>query len=112
MYIVNRDETETEAVIESCQSYAPDVVHLKTVEQANSLEGPGAIVGCIPDLSPSSLSEFEVRKIVDVMLGKTHKGAMLEMTYHPRRWTALADLADKAGWQVILGDEAMIWQVR
>lgn len=44
------------------------------------------------------------------MLRKAHKGAWLEMAYHPRPWTELAVLARAAGWQVILGTEAMIWQ--
>ena len=44
------------------------------------------------------------------MMAKPHKGAWLEMAYHPRPWTELAALARAAGWQVILGTEAMIWK--
>ncbi|KAI6991462.1 hypothetical protein KC359_g6193, partial [Hortaea werneckii] len=30
--------------------------------------------------------------------------------YHPTPWTEIAALAEKAGWQVILGTEAVIYQ--
>ncbi|KLU88495.1 quinate dehydrogenase [Magnaporthiopsis poae ATCC 64411] len=38
------------------------------------------------------------------------KGAMLEMCYNPTPYTELAAIAEQAGWQVILGTEALIWQ--
>ena len=38
------------------------------------------------------------------------KGAMLEMCYNPTPFTALGTLAERHGWQVILGTEALIWQ--
>jgi hypothetical protein len=44
------------------------------------------------------------------MLAKSHKGAILEMCYHPSPWTEIGGLSEKAGWQVILGTEAMIYQ--
>lgn len=34
----------------------------------------------------------------------------MEMAYHPRLHTELGGLAEKAGWQVILGTEAMLYQ--
>lgn len=64
----------------------------------------------MPDVPPATPSERETRRVVETMLQKSHKGAWLEMAYHPRPWTALAVLARDAGWQVILGTEAMIWQ--
>lgn len=30
--------------------------------------------------------------------------------YHPTPWTEIAAIAEKAGWQVILGTEAVIYQ--
>lgn len=38
------------------------------------------------------------------------KGVILEMAYHPRPFTVLAGIAQRAGWQVLLGTEAMIYQ--
>ena len=34
----------------------------------------------------------------------------MEMAYHPRAWTGIADLAEGCGWRVILGSEAMVYQ--
>ncbi|KAK4187475.1 hypothetical protein QBC35DRAFT_233095 [Podospora australis] len=113
IYLVNRDPAEVEAVITECtaRGYGDKLLHVETVEQAESLEGPGAIVACIPDFAPVTEAEKTVRKIMEVMLSqKEHKGAMLEMCYNPSPFTALGDIAEKAGWQVILGTEAMIWQ--
>ncbi|UNI17144.1 Quinate/shikimate dehydrogenase (NAD(+)) [Purpureocillium takamizusanense] len=38
------------------------------------------------------------------------KGAMLDMCYNPTPFTALGALAERHGWQVILGTEALVWQ--
>jgi quinate dehydrogenase len=32
------------------------------------------------------------------------------MCYHPVTWTEIAAISEKAGWSVILGTEAMIYQ--
>ncbi|CZT16456.1 related to ARO1-arom pentafunctional enzyme [Ramularia collo-cygni] len=112
IYLVNRDPSEVEAVMEWCKSqgYGDGLVHVTTAAQAESLEGPGAIVACVPNFPPVTDAEKEARNIVEVFLSKSHKGAMLEMCYHPSPWTELGDLAEKAGWQVVLGTEAMIYQ--
>lgn len=44
------------------------------------------------------------------MLKRAHKGALLEMCYHPTFFTEIGALAETAGWQVILGTEAVIYQ--
>lgn len=112
VYLVNRDPAEVEAVMLWCKSqgYGDGLVHVTTAAQAESLEGPGAIVACVPNFPPVTESEKEARKVVEVFLSKSHKGAMLEMCYHPSPWTELGNLAENAGWQVILGTEAMIYQ--
>ena len=48
--------------------------------------------------------------MLECFLGKEHKGAILEMCYHPSPWTEIAELSKRAGWGVILGTEAMIYQ--
>lgn len=112
VYLVNRDAAEIEAVMGWCkaQGYGEGLIHVSTAEQARDLEGPGAIVACVPDFAPITDLEWEARKIIEVFLAKPHKGAILEMCYHPAPWTRIAELSDKAGWQVILGTEAMIYQ--
>jgi quinate dehydrogenase len=32
------------------------------------------------------------------------------MCYHPDIWTELAQIAKDAGWKVVTGEQAMIWQ--
>jgi quinate dehydrogenase len=112
IYIVNRDKSEVDAVIEECQSkgFGTDLVYVATLEQAQSLEGPGAIVACVPNFAPKTPEEFTARRVLECMFAKPHKGAILEMCYHPSPWTQIAEISKNAGWQVILGTEAMIYQ--
>lgn len=112
VYLVNRDPAEVDAVISWCKSqgYGDGLVHVKTAEEAEGLAGPGAIVACVPNFPPKTEAEKEARRVAEVLLNKPHKGAMLEMCYHPSPWTELGAIAEKAGWQVILGTEAMIYQ--
>ncbi|KAI7504704.1 shikimate/quinate 5-dehydrogenase [Hortaea werneckii] len=112
VYLVNRDVGEVRGVVEWCraQGYGDGLVHVATKEAAEGLEGPGAVVACVPNFPPVTAEEREARAVVEVMLGKSHKGAILEMCYHPTPWTEIAALAEKAGWQVILGTEAVIYQ--
>ncbi|KAK7738360.1 Quinate dehydrogenase [Cytospora paraplurivora] len=113
IYLVNRDKAEVDAVIAECteRGYGSGLVHVETVEQARRLEGPGAVVACVPDLPPVSEAEKLARAVTEVFLTeKEHKGALLEMCYNPTPFTLLGKLAEDAGWQVILGTEALIWQ--
>jgi quinate dehydrogenase len=112
VYLVNRDAQEVESVITWCteQGYGSGLVHVATVAQAASLEGCGAIVSCVPNFPPATEAEREARNITQVFLDKPHKGALLELCYHPTPWTEIAALAETAGWQVILGTECVIYQ--
>lgn len=112
VYLVNRDASEVEAVMSWCkaQGYGDGLIHVSSVAQADSLEGPGAAVACVPNFSPVTEAEWEARRIMNCFLNKPHKGAMLEMCYHPVVWTEIAEISENAGWQVILGTEAMIYQ--
>lgn len=112
IYLVNRDPKEVEVLIDWCtkNGYGEGLIHVKTVEQAQSLEGTGAIVACVPDLVPNTEEEKTARKILENFLGREHKGAILEMAYHPKPWTGIAQLSTDFGWQVMLGTEAMMYQ--
>lgn len=112
IYLVNRDDAEVEAVINECKArgFGDGLIHVKTVEQAQALEGPGAVVACVPNFPPKTDKEIQARAVLETMLNKEHKGAVLEMCYHPSPWTEIAEVSEKAGWQVILGTEAMIYQ--
>ena len=112
IYIVNRDRSEVDAVIEECtaRGFGEGTLHVATVAEAEKIEGPGAVVACVPNFSPRTVAEKEARAILECLLGKDHKGAILEMCYHPTPWTEIADISQRLGWNVILGTEAMIWQ--
>ena len=112
IYIVNRDKAEVDALLEGCKTQRMKgcLIHVDTVEQAQQLDNPGAVVACVPDFPPATENERRVRSVIETFLAKPEKGAILEMCYHPSPWTRLAALSEQAGWQVILGTEAMIWQ--
>jgi quinate dehydrogenase len=112
IYLVNRDKAEVDAVIDECKArgYGDALVHVATVEQAQQLEAPGAIVACVPDFPPKTDEEKTARAVTEVILNQARKGSILEMCYNPNPYTELGGLAEKAGWQVILGTEAMIYQ--
>lgn len=112
VYLVNRDPREVEAVITWCktQGYGDGLVHVSSVLQAEGLEGPGAIVACVPNFPPATEAEWEARRVFESFVSKPRPGAILEMCYHPVPWTEIAAISEKAGWKVILGTEAMIYQ--
>ncbi|KAI8942405.1 Quinate dehydrogenase [Plenodomus lindquistii] len=112
IYLVNRDESEVRAVIDECtaRGYGDGLIHVSTVTQAESLPGAGAIVACVPNFTPSTQAEKEARAVLEVFLQKPHKGALLEMCYHPTPYTEIAEISETAGWQLILGTEALIYQ--
>jgi len=112
VYLVNRDAAEVEGIVSWCteHGYGDGLVHVATPAQAEELEGPGAIVACVPDIVPVTPAEVAARATFEVFLHKPHKGAILEMAYHPKPYTAIAALSEGAGWTTILGTEAMIYQ--
>ncbi|ORY70368.1 quinate dehydrogenase [Pseudomassariella vexata] len=112
IYFVNRDREEVEAVIAECKArgYGHQLVHVETVSQAEAVEAPGAIVACVPDFPPKTADEVRARATIEAILQKERKGAMLEMCYNPNPYTELGGIAEREGWNVILGTEAMIWQ--
>ncbi|KAH7079900.1 hypothetical protein BKA63DRAFT_505270 [Paraphoma chrysanthemicola] len=112
IYLVNRDASEVQAVLDECtaRGYGEGLVHVSTAAQAEQLEGVGAIVACVPNFTPKTPEEQEARRVLEVFVQKSHKGAILEMCYHPSPYTEIAEISQSAGWQVILGTEAMIYQ--
>ncbi|USP78922.1 uncharacterized protein yc1106_06196 [Curvularia clavata] len=112
IYLVNRDASEVEAVISECKArgYGGSLIHVSTLSQAESLPGVGAIVSCVPNFPPVTPAEIEARSVLTCFLQKPHKGALLEMCYHPTTWTEIADIGQQEGWQIVLGTEALIYQ--
>ncbi|KZZ94292.1 Quinate dehydrogenase [Moelleriella libera RCEF 2490] len=101
IYLVNRDQGEVDAIMAECalRGYGHAIRHIATVEEAHATE-----------------AELRARQVTEVLLakgegeGEHKKGAMLDMCYNPTPFTKLGALAERLGWQVILGTEALIWQ--
>ncbi|KAL4894070.1 shikimate 5-dehydrogenase [Aspergillus ambiguus] len=121
IYIVNRDRAEVDAILAedaqrnppSTSSNLPPLVPVSDPAVAASLERPAAIVSGIPNYPPKTPEEINAREVLRTLLGtpsQSAKGVILEMCYHPVPWTEIADMASTAGWKVILGSEALIWQ--
>ncbi|RAQ99531.1 NAD(P)-binding protein [Stemphylium lycopersici] len=112
IYLVNRDAAEVSAVISECtaRGYGSSLLHVSSLAQAQSLPGVGAIVACVPNFTPATPQEIEARSILNCFLQKEHKGALLEMCYHPTTWTEIAEIGKNEGWQIVLGTEALIYQ--
>ncbi|CAD6563650.1 MAG: hypothetical protein CYPHOPRED_000003 [Cyphobasidiales sp. Tagirdzhanova-0007] len=115
IYVVNRDESEVEHMIadfkkSATPSFNPEMIHVKTPEQAKELPAPAYIVSAIPCFPPKTPEEIAARNTLEAILAKPEKGAILEMCYHPHIWTDICTIARDSGWRVITGEVAMIWQ--
>jgi quinate dehydrogenase len=112
IYLVNRDKSEVDAVISECDAkgFGSGLKYVSTEEEAESLQAPAVVVSAIPDFPPKTEDEIRTRRVIEILLGKEEKGAILEMCYHPSPRTEIDALARNSGWQVVPGTEAMIWQ--
>jgi quinate dehydrogenase len=116
IYLVNRLRSEVEDIIASfgdAEGFDGELVHVGTEGEARVKEMPVLVVGTVPDLEPSEEGERRARRVVEVFLemGKGgEKGFVLEMCYHPRIRTGFYEMAEREGWRVLPGTEAMIYQ--
>lgn len=113
IYLVNRDKSEVDAVIAECTSkgFGSGLRYVSSLAEAEELRRPKVIVSAIPDFPPKTEDEIRTRKVIEILLAKGEQGApILEMCYHPSPNTEITAISKKAGWQVIPGVEAMIWQ--
>ncbi|KAH8703789.1 quinate dehydrogenase [Talaromyces proteolyticus] len=116
IYIVNRDAAEIETILAEDKqrnaggSGVAPLVPISDPAVAATVEAPVAIVSGIPNYPPKTEEESRARETLKVLLGRQPHGVILEMCYHPVPWTDIAQMASDAGWKVILGSEALIWQ--
>lgn len=120
IYIVNRDRAEVEALLAedrersllSKDEHKAELIPVTEPAEVAALEPPAAIVSGIPNYPPKTPEEVKTRRVIEALLHhpSEKKGVILEMCYHPAPWTEIAELAANAGWKVVLGTEAMIWQ--
>ncbi|KAL6248628.1 hypothetical protein RBB50_004883 [Rhinocladiella similis] len=115
IYMVNRFKSEVDAIVDAFSQVAgwtAKIVHVDTCEQALRLPKPYFVVGTVPDYAPATPEELLAQKISRTLLSdpSSEKGIVLEMCYFPRIQTSFYEFAEAAGWQVIPGTVAMIWQ--
>lgn len=113
IYMVNRLKSEVDAVISECTAAgladSSDLTYVADEEQARQLAAPAVIVSAVPNFPPKTDAELKTRRVIEIILAK-EKGVLLEMCYHPSPDTDVARIAGQAGWQVIPGVQAMIYQ--
>ncbi|PGH05134.1 hypothetical protein AJ79_06882 [Helicocarpus griseus UAMH5409] len=125
IYIVNRDRAEVETVMaedaakpdsifasEHAFTSRAELIHVVDPAEVKGLNAPYTIVSGVPNYPPKTPEEITARRTIEALLqlGEEEKGVLLEMCYHPKPWTDIAELASSSGWKVVLGTEAMIWQ--
>lgn len=118
IYIVNRDKEEASQLIQSVQNYEPthrpNLTHVQTAEEAQSLTRPDYIVSTVPDFEPSTAAEVEARAVLVSFLSRkdaSTPGFMLDMCYHPLL-TQNLQLARQYGWHVIDGVQVVGHQLK
>ncbi|KAF3988672.1 hypothetical protein FT663_02093 [Candidozyma haemuli var. vulneris] len=112
IYLVNRFASEVEKIQEemAANGFTGEIVHIATPEQAKEVANPHLIVLAVPDFAPVTDEEKLARETLDVFINQENKGAVLEMCYHPTQITRLYSAFHEAGWDVVGGIEAMIYQ--
>ncbi|KAJ5281806.1 hypothetical protein N7478_007178 [Penicillium angulare] len=112
IYVLNRDDQEVLDLIRDSGRLptVPEIVHVKSLEQAESLEGPYYIVGTVPDFAPSTDSELTVTSVLEYFLSRSEKGVLLEMCFKPRR-TRMLKLAEELGWPCVEGTHVIGYQI-
>ncbi|KAK4940028.1 hypothetical protein LTR10_019765 [Elasticomyces elasticus] len=108
IYLVNRDSNEVAELLQDIHqhsdSYQPDIIHVKTVSQAKTLQTPYHVVSTVPDFEPVTLEEVEARDILVDFLRRndSDKGLLVDMCYHPPV-TRNIQLAKQFGWRSVQG---------
>jgi quinate dehydrogenase len=112
IYLVNRLASEVDLIVEDFRKAEVNakMIHVSSVQEAQSLETPFLVVGTVPDYPPKEEGEFVARDIIMHFLSRKDKGCILEMCYHPKPRTIFFTLGEQHGWRMIYGTEAMIWQ--
>ncbi|CAM9011273.1 unnamed protein product [Wickerhamomyces anomalus] len=112
VYIINRYESEVEEVKVSMKlnGFEGEIIHVKTAEQAREMDPPKLVVLTVPNFEPQTTEEKIARNTLDVFINQKSPGIVLEMCYHPVIETQLFHNFLNAGWKVISGVEAMIYQ--
>lgn len=115
IYVVNRDNQEVEELLEDSHQhgdhYNPDIVHVRTVTQAQELASPSFVVCTVPDFEAVTEEEIEARDIYIEFLGRNtiQKGVVVDMCYHPLL-TRNLKTAQRLGWKTVQGHTVVAHQ--
>ncbi|KAJ5914818.1 hypothetical protein N7504_003701 [Penicillium tannophilum] len=112
IYVLNRDDEEVANLIRDSQKLPtiPNMIHVKTLEQAERLSSPYYIVGTVPDLEPKLPSELAVASMLKQFLSRAGRGVLLDMCFKPRR-TRMIELAEQLGWPCVEGTHVIGYQI-
>lgn len=108
IYIVNRDENEVAELIADVNTYTrttkPELIHITSVAQAETLKCPRYIISTVPDFEAKTCEEITCREILHHFLerGRGQKHILLDMCYHPPL-TRNLKAGIEASWSVIPG---------
>ncbi|GAA5891085.1 hypothetical protein JCM6882_006415 [Rhodosporidiobolus microsporus] len=131
IFLLNRDEGETQAVVEHFRARGVEVTPLGNVEQAEreieALEKRGGRVvlgiGAIPCEEPKTEGEKRVYEVARTLFDREHavpleeaeegflklpeQRVFIDMAYKPH-WTILRKQAEEKGWQTRCGTEVVL----
>jgi quinate dehydrogenase len=112
IYVLNRDGDEVKALMRDAKTLPSQVniVHVQTLEQAQSCDSPYYIVGTVPNLEPSTEAEKNVAVMLKSFLERPEKGVLLDMCFKPRR-TRMIKLAESLGWPCVEGTHVIGYQI-
>lgn len=112
IYVLNRDDKEVLDLIRDSKKLprVPEIVHIKTLDQAEGASSPYYIVGTVPDLEPKTETEIQVACIMKHFLSRPEKGVLLDMCFKPRR-TRMIKLAEQLGWPCVEGTHVIGYQI-
>ncbi|KAJ5759166.1 hypothetical protein N7520_006322 [Penicillium odoratum] len=112
IYVLNRDDEEVVKLIRDSKKLPiiPNIIHVKTLEQAEKLSSPYYIVGTVPDFEAKSPSELAVASMLKHFLSRPEKGVVHDMCFKPRR-TRMIKLAEQLGWPCVEGTHVIGYQI-
>lgn len=113
--LANRLKSEADDLAQQFQKISgwdATFTFLSSGAEAKEAETPHLVVGNVPDYPPSKPEEHAVQDVLRELLAspKRERGVILEMCYHPKVRTSLYEMCEGAGWNVIPGTEASMWQ--
>ncbi|KAF2148483.1 shikimate [Myriangium duriaei CBS 260.36] len=117
IYVVNRDIDEVTSLVKDTESMLlfsseqplSRIVHLQSLEDAQSLPNPYYIVSTVPDFQTSTIEEKIAMRIFAYYLD-SDTGVFLDMCFKPRE-TRKIKLARSRDWPVVEGTEIIGHQI-